>query len=285
ADHARAIGQETGEVDVVLVLPPAEAERQRSNNKIQVINAPLGRMQGILVNMGRKPTSEVKVRHAMAYAIDKKAIVDNFLRGFGRVADSPLPPGVWPHKSQKVFDLDLERARKLMAEAGYGQGFKTTMSVPTGTYAAAQQIGEALAAMLKKVNIDVQLDVRETGQWLSELRNKGVNEMTYYGWGNQSGDADYSLRTNFHSQLQAPKCCNRQLYGNPEVDALLTRAVSAVDPRQRQQAYEKVQEILWQEQPWVYLFSINRISANTRRVKGVVYLPTEWIHLRNARVE
>ncbi|MBI4278749.1 MAG: hypothetical protein HY660_09860 [Armatimonadetes bacterium] len=284
-ENARAVGLETGELDVVLVLPPAEAVRLRGNPKIQVINAPLARIQGLYVNMRKKPFSELKVRHAMAHAIDKKAIVDNFLRGFGRVADSPLPQGVWPYKAQKVYDFDLERAKKLMAEAGYAGGFRATMWVPVGTYTASQQISEALAGMLKKINIDLKLDIRESAQWLSELRTRGVDEMSYYGWGNQSGDADYSLRTNFLSTLFAPQCCNRQFYRNPEVDALLMKGASAVDPRERRQAYEKVQELLWQEQPWVYISTINRVSANTRRVKNVVYLPTEWIHLRNARVE
>ena len=288
-DATRAIGLETGELDFVTTISPQEARRLSANPNLRVYNLPRSRIQGLYPNVTKKPWSDVRVRQAMAYAIDKQAIVDTFLAGFARVADSPLPPGVFPYRSQTPrFDYDPERAKRLLAEAGYPNGFSSTMWVPVGTYAAAQQISEAVADMLKQVGINLKLEVMESGQWLVLLRSKGPKEstleMSYYGWGTQTGDADYALRLVFHSADFAPACCNRNFYSNPELDAILDKAIATTNQQERRTFYEKAQEILWRDQAWVWIFTVNHSAVGNRAVTGVKLLPTELIHFRDASV-
>ena len=286
-EATRAVGLETGELDFVTMVSPHEARRLARNPNLVAYNLPRSRIQGLYPNLTKRPWSDVRVRQAMAHAIDKKAIVDTFLAGFARVADSPLPPGVFPYKPQSVrFDYDPERAKRLLAEAGYPNGFTSTMWVPVGTYAAAQQISEALSEMLKRVGITLKLEVMESGQWLVLLRSKGPREstldMTYYGWGTQTGDADYALRLVFHSDNFAPACCNRNFYSNPELDALIDRGLGSINAQERRAAYEKAQEILWRDQAWVWIFTVNHSAVGNRALTNVRLLPTELIHFRDA---
>jgi glutathione transport system substrate-binding protein len=280
---------ETGELDFVTTIAPHEAKRLGSNRNLAVYNLPRSRIQGLYPNMTKKPWSDVKERQAMAHAIDNKAIVDTFLAGFARVADSPLPPGVFPYKAQSTrYNYDPERAKRLLAEAGYPNGFSSTMWVPVGTYAAAQQISEAVAEMLRKVGINLKLEVMESGQWLVLLRSKGPREstldMTYYGWGTQTGDADYALRLVFHTDNFAPACCNRNFYTNPELDGLIDKALSSTNQQERRTAYEKAQEILWRDLPWIWIFTVNHSAVGNKALTGVRLLPTELIHFREASV-
>ncbi|MGQ0568884.1 MAG: ABC transporter substrate-binding protein [Armatimonadota bacterium] len=288
-DATRAIGLETGELDFVTTISPQEARRLGSHPNLVAYNLPRARIQGLYPNVTKKPWSDVRVRQAMAYAIDKQAIVNTFLAGFARVADSPLPPGVFPYKAQaQRYNYDPERAKRLLAEAGYANGLSATMWVPIGTYAAAQQISEAVAEMLKKVGINLKLDVMESGQWLVLLRSKGPREstldMTYYGWGTQTVDADYAFRLVFHTENFAPACCNRNFYSNPELDALLDKGLSTTSPQERRAAYEKAQEILWRDLPWIWIFSVNHSAVGSRALRDVQLLPVELVHFREANI-
>jgi ABC-type transport system substrate-binding protein len=288
-DAARAIGLETGELDFVTVIAPQEAKRLASNPNLVVYNLPRARSQGLYPNLTKKPWSDLKVRQAVAYAIDNKAIVDTFLSGFARVADSPLAPGVFPYKPQAVrYNYDPERAKKLLAEAGYPNGFSSTMWVPVGSYAASQQISEAIAGMLKKIGINLKLEVMESAQWLVLLRSKPQNEstleLTYYGWGTQTGEADYALRLVFHSDNFAPKCCNRNFYSNKELDGLLDKAIGTTNVAERRAAYDRAQEILWHDLPWIWIFTVNHSAVGVKGLTGVKLLPVELIHFRDASI-
>lgn len=288
-DAARAIGLETGELDFVTTIAPQEARRLAGKPNLVVYNLPRSRIQGLYPNVTKKPWSDVRVRQAMAHAIDNKAIVDTFLSGFARVADSPLAPGVFPYKPQAVrYNYDPERSKRLLAEAGYPNGFSSTMWVPVGTYAAAQQISEAVAEMLKKVGINLKLEVMESAQWLVLLRSKpqaeSTLEMTYYGWGTQTGEADYALRLVFHSDNFAPACCNRNYYSNKELDGLLDKALGTTNVAERRAAYERAQEILWRDLPWIWIFTVNHSAVGNKALTGVNLLPVELIHFRDASI-
>jgi ABC-type transport system substrate-binding protein len=162
------------------------------------------------------------------------------------------------------------------------------MWVPVGTYAAAQQISEAVAEMLKKVGINLKLEVMESAQWLVLLRSKpqaeSTLEMTYYGWGTQTGEADYALRLVFHSDNFAPKCCNRNYYSNKELDGLLDKALGTTNVAERRAAYERAQEILWRDLPWIWIFTVNHSAVGNKALTGVNLLPVELIHFRDANI-
>ncbi|MBI4279238.1 MAG: ABC transporter substrate-binding protein, partial [Armatimonadetes bacterium] len=285
-DSARAIGLETGEHDMTQIIAPQEADRLKANANLQVLNVPVWRINGIYFNTAKKPFDDVRVRQAVAHAMDKKAIVDTFLKGYALVADSPLPKGLWSYKSLKPFDYNPARAKQLLAQAGHPNGFSTTMWVPIGFYVNAQQISQAITEQLRAVGIQVKLEIMEGGKWLDLLRSKGPQEaqweMSYYGWGTWSGEPDYALRLVFHSANWAPRGTNRNFYKNAEVDTLLTRGPTIVNEAERRAAYEKAQELIWNDQPWAYTFSVNQPTVAKKTLRGLKVLPTEQVVLREA---
>lgn len=287
-DSGRAIALETGEIDFALPLPPQEADRLKRNNDVTIFNQPSLRWFGLYMNLAKKPFDDVRVRHAMAHAIDKDAIVKTAMAGYAKVADSPLPPGVWGYKAFRQYEYNPQRARQLLTEAGYPNGLSATMWVPVGSYVNAQQVSEATAAMLERVGIRLRLEVMEAGRWIVLLRSRGPSEstmeVTYYGFGTWTGEPDYALGLLFHTDQFAPKGSNRQFYNNQRVDALLDIGPRTVDDRQRRLIYESLQDIIWKDQPWAYLFYANQIMGARRVVRGVQILPSETVLFREARV-
>jgi ABC-type transport system substrate-binding protein len=287
-DSGRAIALETGEIDFALPLTPQEAERLKRNPDIIIHNARSLRWFGLYMNLMKKPFDDVRVRHAIAHAIDKDAIVRTTMAGYAKVADSPLPPGVWGYKSFTPYAYNPQRARQLLAEAGHPNGFSATMWVPIGTYTNAQQVSEAAAAMLERVGIRLKLETMEAGRWIVQLRSRGPSEatweMTYYGFGTWTGEPDYALGLLFHSDQFAPRGSNRQFYNNNRIDSLLDIGKRTVDDRHRRLIYESIQDQIWKDQPWAYMFYGNQIMGSRRAVRNVQILPSETVLLREARV-
>ena len=116
-EASRAIGLETGELDFVSILTPQDAERLKRNANVVISNLPSIRFNGVYMNNVKKPFDDVRVRQAVAHAIDKQAIIRTFLSGYGAApADSILPTKVWGHKTQRPFDYNPQRARQLLVE-------------------------------------------------------------------------------------------------------------------------------------------------------------------------
>jgi ABC-type transport system substrate-binding protein len=287
-DSGRAIALETGEIDFALPLTPQEAERLKRNNDITIYNARSLRWFGLYMNLMKKPFDDVRVRHAIAHAIDKDAIVRTTMAGYAKVADSPLPPGVWGYKSFPQYAYNPQRARQLLTEAGLPNGFSATMWVPTGNYLNAVQVSEAAAAMLERVGIKLKLETMEAGRWIVQLRSRGPREatweMSYYGFGTWTGEPDYALGLLFHTEQFAPGGSNRQFYSNSRVDSLLDIGHRTVDDRQRRLIYESIQDQIWKDQPWAYLFYGNQVMGSRRAVRNVQILPSETVLFREARV-
>jgi ABC-type transport system substrate-binding protein len=195
---------------------------------------------------------------------------------------------VWAYKSFPVYEYNPRRARQLLTEAGYPNGFSATMWVPVGTYINAQQVSEAAAAMLQQVGIRLRLETMEAGRWIVQLRSRGPDEspleMTYYGFGTWTGEPDYALGLLFHTEQFAPRGSNRNFYSNARIDALLEVGRRTVDDRQRRLIYESIQDTIWKDQPWVYLFYGNQVLATRRGIRDVQVLPSETVLLREVRV-
>lgn len=283
----RAVGLETGELDFVTAVEPEDAKRLSSNSNLTVYNIPLSRQVTLYPDFRKRPFNHIKVRHALAYAINKQALIDSFLFGFAKVSDSPLTPGVWARKTEPVFKYDPQKAKQLLAEAGYPNGFTTSLMVPVGQIPAMRQVAEAVAEMLKAVGITANLRLIEHTAWQSMTRrppNESELELSFWTWGNTVGDPDYGMRETFHSANWSPVCCNRNFYRNRQVDLLVRQAQIEANPDVRAQLYAKAQDIVWQEQAWIFLYTINFTSVGKKNVKNVGLPPTEFWIFRDVRV-
>jgi ABC-type transport system substrate-binding protein len=283
----RAVGLETGELDFVTAVEPEDAKRLSTNAGLTVYNIPLSRQVTLYPDFRKRPFRDVKVRHAIAYAINKQALIDSFLFGFAKVSDSPLTPGVWSRKTEPVFKYDPQKAKQLLVEAGYPNGFTTNVLVPVGQIPAMRQVAEAVAEMLKAVGITANLKLIEHTAWQSMTRRPPAEnelELSFWTWGNTVGDPDYGMRETFHSANWSPVCCNRNFYRNRQVDSLVARAQVEPNLATRADLYAKAQDIVWQEQAWIFLYTINFTSVGKKSLHNVILPPTEFWILRDVRV-
>ncbi|WP_188067560.1 glutathione ABC transporter substrate-binding protein [Brevibacillus brevis] len=275
-DTTRLAMVETGEANVAEQLPVTEVDRVKNSPSMTLGRYPAFASDHIGINNSKKPFDDVRVRQAIAHAIDKKTILQGVYNDVGTVAHSSITPSMVGY-SPNVKDLpyDLEKSKKLLAEAGYGNGFKATIYLNDNK--ARVSLAEVLQQQLKQINIDLEVKVLEFGAYI-EAANKGETELFLSGWGNATGDADYNQYNLFHTKSQGA-AGNHAFYSNPEVDKLIDEGRKQKDEEKRKQIYEKAQQIEMDEAAMVpYRFSEN-LAAIQKGVEGVWISPAGHIEI------
>jgi peptide/nickel transport system substrate-binding protein len=220
-------------------------------------------------NVARGPLAEVRVRQAIACAIDRQAIVDAVWRGKARLADTLLPAGHWAAADEATlahWPRDVARARSLLAAAGYSHGLQLEMK--TSTDETTRLLAEILQQQLAAAGITLTLRSSEFGTFYSDV-SAGRFEMYALRWIGSNEDPDI-FRYAYGSDRFPPKGGNRGHYANPRVDALLAQASSITDEQQRRADYVEAEKILAEELPGIPLWYPNNEVVHTTRLQGVV---------------
>jgi peptide/nickel transport system substrate-binding protein len=274
----RSVLIETGEAQVVSKIAPQDVEFLQDVDGLHVDVIPFTRVVFIHMNEMIEPFGNVQVRQALSWAIDRQSIVDNVLDGLAVVATGPLGSGVSMYSPTDNYGYDPDKARELLAEAGYPDGFSTTMWVPQGRYQGAEEAAQAVQAQLAEVGVDVNLEIIEWSTLLENIR-KGPDEaewqMLMLGFAPATNDADWQLYTQFHCDNWAPVSNNRSFYCNPEVDALLEQGKFSTDPEVRREAYAELLNIVIEDAPELYLYQTTQIYGVRDNVEGLEYLPID----------
>ncbi len=285
---ARVALIETGAAHVIVRVPPRDAPRLAGSRDVEVVNTPSVRTIYIAFNMLKPPFTDLKVRQALNHAVNKPAIVQHILAGVGRPSDAPISPGIFGYRRIMSYEYDTAKAKRLLAEAGHPNGFKTELYCPSGRYLNDMQVCEAVQAQLREVGVDAAIKTLEWAAYL-EITKKGPQEsvvpMYMLGWGTVTGDADYGLYALFHSSQWTPAGQARHFYKNPKVDELLDRGRNVANPAQREAAYKEAMELIMQDASWLFLHAESQLSAVRRNVKGVVIHPIERVMTQEARIE
>ncbi len=271
---------ESGEAHVAVRVPPQDIARLDANPDVNVENVSSLRTIFIYFNTNLEPFNDPRVRQAVNYAVNNDDLRDFVLGGAVRVSDAPIAPGIFGYTPVGNYDQDLERARELLAEAGYADGFSTTLYSPSGRYLQDIQTSEAIQGMLAEVGINVEIETLEWSAYLEKI-NAPIEDndvpMGMLGWGTVTGDADYGLLALFHTDQWVPAGSNRAFYSNDEVDSLLDSARASADDDARLQMYEDAMTILWEDAPWLYLHSETQLVAVREGVNGLIIHPTERV--------
>ncbi|MGD6834883.1 glutathione ABC transporter substrate-binding protein [Sutcliffiella halmapala] len=241
---------ETGDAHVAQV-GASDVERAKGMADVTITSEKSTRMDYLGFNMQKAPYDNLKVRQAISMAINKSDVVDGILDGQGVPAVGPLAPTVvGNYQELKPLDYDVEAAKKLMEEAGFADGFETTLFVNEGNKERSD-IALLVQDQLADIGITVNIETIEWGAFL-EKTAAGEHELFILGWTTVTADADYGLYALFHSSaFGAPG--NRSFYKNERVDELLDLGRSETDQAKRDEAYKEISEILVEEAPMVYL--------------------------------
>ena len=233
-------------------------------------------------NLRHQFFKDKRVRQAISYAIDKKEIIDGILFGQGVEATGPYKPDMWVYnKDVKRYDHNIEKALGLLREAGFEKGqdntlqkegkpFEFTILVNQGNDVRIR-CAELIQQRLKDIGINVKIRVVEWASFINEFIDKRNFEVVILGWTISRSDPDiYDV---WHSSKQGPKELNFMSFENKEVDELLVKARHTFDKNERKRYYDRIQEILAEEQPYTFLFIPYANLAIHKRFKNIEPAP------------
>jgi peptide/nickel transport system substrate-binding protein len=268
-----------GETDIVENIPPDQVDRVAANPGTTVGKTSDGMIVAYYQFDTRteSPVRNKKVREAINHAIDWDTIVRDLLRGHARRRPIPLDPGDFGvHAGLKTYPYDPERAKTLLAEAGYPNGFSFTMPTSDGRYMQDRAVSEAIAAYLGKVGIKVAVQPTEWGVYLKMLAEKRTGPLFVIGWGSGLFDADV-LVDEFGCKVTYSTYCNEQ------VEELLQKARGEANAEARAKLYQRAEEILVDDAAFAGAYQPAALFGIGKRVD---WKPTigELIFLWNAAV-
>ncbi|MFM6979367.1 MAG: peptide-binding protein [Methylophilaceae bacterium] len=228
-------------------------------------------------NLKRKPFDDVRVRKAFNYAIDKQEIIDGVLLGLGEPVSSPYKPGTrWSNPKLSPYPYDPEKAKSLLAEAGYSDhdgdgivdknGQPLSFEILTNQNKEREMTAVLIQRRLKEIGVDVSIRVVEWATFISRFIKTGDFNAVVLGWGLGQEPDQFNI---WHSSQQEPGQFNFIGYKNPQVDHLLESGRLELDPDKRMKIYHQFAEILYQDSPIVYLFAGYGLPAIHKRVKGI----------------
>lgn len=285
---SRVMMLETGEADVIFPVPLIEVDRLRKTRGVKVVIGDTARVMYIGMNNLKKPFTDVRVRKALNYAVNKEAIVRNILKGMAKPSKSMIGSLVWGYSPIKPYEYNPEKAKELLTEAGYPNGFETSLWTPEGRYPMDAQIAEAVAGQLKKVGIKVRLRKWEWAAYIKNTRKKPEEakyEMFFLGWAPSTGDADWGMRPLFYSEMWAPGGSNRFYYKDPGVDKYIKAGMEISGAEERKKAYKKAQEALVNNPPWVMLHDMVQSVGVAEKLKNITVWPIEIVLVKDAYFE
>ena len=224
-----------------------------------------------------------RVRQAIAHAINKRELIDGVLLGLGREATGPYKPGTWAHNPDvPTYPYDMAKARALLADAGWtetnadgvlvrnDQPFTFELLTNQGND-ERKKVAEIVQASLKELGIQVDIRVIEWASLLKEYIKKRRFEAIILGWGIGLDPDQYEI---WHSSKTGPDELNHISYANPEVDALLEQGRTSCRQAERKKFYDRLQTILAEDQPIVFLYFRDALPVVSSRVRGIVPAPS-----------
>ncbi|HOI74599.1 MAG TPA: peptide-binding protein [Syntrophales bacterium] len=226
--------------------------------------------------------SDKRVRQAIAYAVDKEEIIRGVLLGLGREATGPYKPGTWAYNPYvRKYPYNPQKARELLAEAGWrdtdGDGVLDRDGKPFTFEILSNQgnevrgkCAEIIQRRLAEVGIHVKIRVVEWAAFVNDFINKRKFDATILGW---TIPLDPDIYDVWHSSKTGPQELNFVSYRNPEVDALIEKGRGTFDQKERKKAYDRIQEILAEEQPYLFLYVPDALPIVSARIRGIEPAP------------
>ncbi|MDQ0158091.1 glutathione ABC transporter substrate-binding protein [Alkalibacillus salilacus] len=277
---ARMAELETGDSHVADITPTQKSSVEEAEG-IRVEQEPSVSLSYIGFNMQKEPFDNKKVRQAINLAINQEEIIDGIYQGNGTVATGPIAPGVFGYDdSVEGLGHEPDRAQELLNEAGYEDGFETTLW--TNDNESRVETAVYVQDKLSEYNIDVEVEELEWGTYLERTAN-GEHDMFVLGWSTVTGDPDYGLYALFHSSAQG-STGNRSFVENEELDQLLDEGRRETDEEARKEIYSEAQELLADIAPMVYIHHQDHLKGASENLENYSVDPLGIHQLKNVEI-
>lgn len=289
AENATRVAMlQSGDAQFIWPVPTESMSALQADSNVYV-----GAEEGIVVrylfmNNQKAPYNDIRVRQAVNYAINKEAYIAVVKNGIGSVATSIIGPAVQHYKANDPYPYDPEKAKELLAEAGYPDGFDTTLICASTTTNLKQ--AEFLQQQLAEVGINMEINALESAVANDTVENVDVPgseaevDMYIIGWSPSTGDADWGIRPLLAIESEPPMSYNICYYENEEFDQLLYDALGTADEEVRAEKYAQAQDIIWEDCPLVCLANDYNTWATSNKIANVKVYPDNCLNIRNARM-
>jgi peptide/nickel transport system substrate-binding protein len=271
---ARLIALEKGEIHGMNFPDPENLPRIRQNKDLKLKSRVVLDIGYLAMKCSKAPFDDVRVRRAVSHAINKKQLVETMYPDVGVPAKNPLPPGLKGYNDGIAdYEYDPAKARELLREAGYPDGFKTDlwyMPIPRGYMPNGKKIAEIIQSDLREVGIVAKLDTQDWATYL-EYTSAGKHSMCLLGWSADIPDADNFLNVLLSMDLDTGERTvqNVAFYENPELQTMLNEARRISNEERRTEIYQKACEIVHNDAPWVPIAHTKFIVVLRENVQGL----------------
>jgi len=288
-ETTEALELRKGSSDIAInayLTPDTIAALAQDHRNLTVMSGPGTRLAYLAFNLRDPILKDARVRRAIAYALDRKPMIQYLWRGEATLASSVLPKQSWAYNGDvPAYNHDPEKANRLLDAAGYpsvnGVRFHITMKTSTDTN--TRLMVAVMQQQLREVGIALDIRSFEFATFFSDVQH-GAFQMYGLRWigGNEDPDIfEYA----FHSSKFPPNGANRDYYSNPKVDALIDEARKEVDPKLRKPLYAEVQRILAEDLPYINLWYLDNVMVHTNRVRNLTLNPAgNYDFLRTAEL-
>lgn len=294
---ARVAALLSGTVDLIIDAPPPLVATLKAKPDLKIESTPENRTIMLGFDQARErlqysnapanPFKDRRVRDAVSLAIDTKAIRDGLMDGFSLPAGSLIAPSVFGYSASldARTSPDLAAARKLMAAAGYGHGFSVTLDCPAHRYINDDNICAAVASMLSKIGITVNVNVLPVATWYGKVIRHDTS-FFMIGWASPTFDGEFSLRALLHTPSPGggpDGAANGGRYSNPEIDALIDGLGQAGGPAARAAMIDKALELAKADVAYVPIHHQVLVWAMKKSVDAVItpegQLEVKWVRM------
>ena len=257
----RAAGVRSGELSLIDRVTPDLVQTLKGSRGVRVLDVPAIEAQRWIFQLAKDPVKDIRVRRAISLAIDRQAIIKDLLLGYGRPVVSPIPPGLIGHATLGQKPYDPEKARAILKQAGY-RDLSIDFVLMKDLYPKQLEIAQAVAAMLADVGVKLNIRNLEIAT-AREARTAGTYDMFFSGWAHLPHDPDWYLGQWF-TKAGAEKLTR---FNDPRVEQLVAEG-RVPDPKVRQQKYEELQRILWEDEPEIWPYYSVAIYAVSDRLRN-----------------
>ncbi|WP_247874306.1 ABC transporter substrate-binding protein [Azospirillum sp. TSH58] len=246
SDGPRVAALLAGDVDIIESPPVQDIERLKSAPNVSLAQAQSNRVIYLALGVqdtpptitgtdGKNPLKDPKVRKALSLAVDRDAIVKRIMMGVAEPANQYLPAGFYGNNPEVTVATDANKAKQLLAEAGYPKGFQLTLGTPNDRYINDDKVAQAVAQMFTRIGVQTQVDATTANVFFSK-RNKQEYSVFLAGWGADSGEMSSPLKALIATPIKEKGygTTNYTSYSDPELDGMLDTALATVDDAKRE---------------------------------------------------
>lgn len=280
SDSTRLAALLTGDVDIISPIASIDIARIKALPEVDLVSLPGTRIIMLQLNQTLRPElRDVRVRKAMSLAINQQLIVDKILRTYGVAAGQLSAEPFLGYDKNKHPEFDLQRAKQLMKEAGYESGFELTLVAPNNRYMSDEEIAQAVAAMLEKINIRVDFKTLPKAQYF-QLYDRRAADVMMLGWQSDTLDANniYEFTIACRDADTGLGAYNATGYCNPLVDNMIKQANQTLNIEKRQALMRAVEEQVSNDVPviplhWQSMVWASKVGMNLSEILNLQNYP------------